>query len=100
MEGESDTWSAAWLAGDRAAVVGLPTGTNTPIRAHWHARFAGRQVITIFDPDQQGMDAAVRWTDQVGADAVFLGKGVKDFSKMSLEQQKNCLDKVLAPMVS
>lgn len=95
MEGESDTWSAAWLTGDRAAVVGLPTGANSPIRAHWLEWFTNREVVTLFDPDKQGMDAAVRWTDRVGADAVFLGAQAGDFSKMPLDQQRNVIDMLL-----
>lgn len=59
-EGETDTWSAAWLA-DGVTAVGIPTGAVTPVRSHWLAWFAGRNVRLLFDPDEAGRSATTRW---------------------------------------
>lgn len=93
MEGETDTWSAAWLAEDMD-VFGLPTGTQSPIRSHWLDRLSGRDVRIIFDPDKPGVDAASRWEEMLGDATVIDLPDGNDFTKQPLANQKKFLDTI------
>jgi hypothetical protein len=61
-EGESDTWSVAYLLRDECVdVVGLPAGANAGIQFGWLDFLRGRRVTLLFDADDAGRAGAERW---------------------------------------
>ncbi len=61
LEGETDTWLASWLLGDRGVALGLPTGAGSHPRPEWLDLLKGRRVTLMFDNDDAGRKAALRW---------------------------------------
>jgi hypothetical protein len=62
VEGESDTWSAAWLLRDEPwDVFGLPSGASAQIKPAWRDQLRDRNVVVMFDADDAGRKAAHRW---------------------------------------
>ncbi len=70
-EGESDVWMTAWVTRkDDVLVVGLPTGTNSPISEQWLADLKGRNVTLLFDSDRAGRSAVRRWSEALAGESV------------------------------
>lgn len=67
VEGESDTWSAAWLLRDDpdVCVLGLPhgAGPGKPPRAEWVTQLMDRDVTLLFDADQAGRVSLRAWSE-------------------------------------
>lgn len=67
VEGESDTWSTAWLLRDdpTTCVLGLPhgAGPGKPPRAEWVAQLVERDVTLLFDADQAGRASLRAWVE-------------------------------------
>lgn len=61
LEGETDTWLASWLLGNRGIALGLPTGSGTHARPEWLDLLRGRRVTIMLDNDDAGRKAAQRW---------------------------------------
>jgi hypothetical protein len=66
VEGESDTWAAAFALPDGYVALGLAAGAG----AHPHAApsLAGREVIIAFDGDNAGRRAAMDWAKALRAE--------------------------------
>ena len=67
VEGESDTWSVAWLLRDDpdVCVLGLPhgAGPGKPPRSEWVAQLVDRDVTLLFDADQAGRAGLRAWVE-------------------------------------
>lgn len=63
VEGESDTWTLAWLLrNENFEVFGLPSGAAAKPRREWLDQLADRDVTLMFDADDAGRVAARNWT--------------------------------------
>lgn len=63
VEGESDTWSVAWLTrSDEYEVFGLPSGGAARPRREWLEFLSDRDVTLMFDADDGGRTALRNWT--------------------------------------
>ena len=61
-EGESDTWTVAYLLdGEPVDVVGLPSGASAGIKESWLEFVAGRRLTLLLDADRAGREGAGRW---------------------------------------
>lgn len=61
-EGESDTWTVAYLMrGEAVSVLGLPSGVSAQPRTQWLEVLRNRDVILLFDADRAGRDGTKRW---------------------------------------
>lgn len=61
-EGESDTWTAAYLLrGARVDVLGLPRGVGSAVDPSWLDQLKGREVVLLFDADDAGRAGMRRW---------------------------------------
>lgn len=61
VEGESDAWVTQRRQGLAALVLGLPTGSGTPITDTMMEPLRGRRVYLAMDSDDAGRKAAARW---------------------------------------
>jgi DNA primase len=60
-EGESDTWSMAYMLREKMAdVVGLPSGVHRPM-PDWLDEMRDRHVILILDADEPGLRCMAAW---------------------------------------
>ena len=61
-EGESDTWTVAYLLRDEPVnVYGLPSGVSTKPRESWVDLLTDQHVTLLFDADWAGREGAGRW---------------------------------------
>lgn len=81
VEGESDTWSVAWLMRfDDCEVFGLPSGAAARPRREWIEFLSGREVTLLMDADDAGRTALRNWATALGVVAVALLNEGKDAS--------------------
>lgn len=63
-EGESDTWTVAYLYRDHdVEVFGLPCGAAATPRTEWLKELEGSTVVLLFDGDRAGREGAARWAE-------------------------------------
>ncbi len=61
-EGESDTWTVAYMFdGEAVDVVGLPSGAAAAIRPEWLDFVAGSDLVLLQDADTAGEASADKW---------------------------------------
>lgn len=67
VEGESDTWTGAWLLRDDpdVCVLGLPhgAGPGKPPRGEWVQALMDRDVTLLFDADEAGRASLRSWVE-------------------------------------
>lgn len=65
-EGESDTWTLAWLLRDEPVdVFGLPSGVDSTPRDEMIERLRGRSVTLLFDADEAGRRGVKLWRSKL-----------------------------------
>lgn len=77
VEGESDTWTVAWLMRyDDCEVFGLPSGAAARPRREWIELLSGRDVTLLMDADDAGRLALRNWASALGiVDVALLNEG-------------------------
>ena len=93
-EGESDTWLVSYLLEGRADVLGLPAGANQPPKDEWIQRFARRNVVLLFDGDEPGRQAALRWHQKLVPIAQSVRVAVLEDGADACSTQRDIVDVV------
>lgn len=70
-EGESDTWTVAYMFRNELDVFGLPVGAGSPPREHLVELLKGRRVVIAFDGDSAGRQGADRWNTALPGSVVL-----------------------------
>lgn len=71
VEGESDTWTVAWLTRDQGVdVFGLPSGAAARPKGEWTTYLQDRDVTLLFDADDAGRTALRNWVPRLGTCSV------------------------------
>lgn len=90
-EGESDTWTVAYMLRDEDMdVVGLPSGVNQ-WREDWLATFHEKTVILLFDADDPGRQALRVWIERLGSARVASLREGEDATSADYDRVKQTI---------